>query len=431
MKQSIRAISFMIFFLIFLPNPFPSKSKIYNTQIIRTDGLKSSMSENFTILWEYNDVSTIGDVAISSDGSYIACLNSNNLTLFRSNSSIPLWTSLYGGGKVEISSDGQYIATVGNNQGLYFYNKTDPTPLWHYAAAFKEVEWMDLSSDGAYIVTTGLYGSPGVNLFHRSSNVPIWSYGSGSYSAVGIAISSDGSYFAVSRYGSGGNGEVPVYNRSGSSVSLYRNYFISGNYPFSVDISEDGTIIAAGAQYPTGALLYDRSKATPILNYQNIHCWSIALSSDGNYEVAGTWDMGLFLFERSNPEPLWNISMTGEIHDLAISSNGSYIIASLGANFFAFNKLSSDPLVDLDLGNTVNGLDISGVGNITVLCSSNSLITLIHTYIPEIENDDNPNKEENNNPETISNSSLYILIGLFFIISIQKYKKVVQNKINP
>lgn len=132
----------------------------------------------------------------------------------------------------------------------------------------------------------------------------------------------------------------------------------------AVDISSDGFYIAAIGENGANIYLFNKYSSIPLWNY-SIGGWghSIAISSDGNYIVAGTNDGKLIFFNKDSNIPLWNIS-SGWIYSLAISENGSYIVAGTGSNnLLLFHYSSSTPLWSFNAGGVVLRVAMSNKGN--------------------------------------------------------------------
>ncbi|HIC61906.1 MAG TPA: hypothetical protein EYO72_04155, partial [Marine Group III euryarchaeote] len=55
---------------------------------------------------------------------------------------------------------------------------------------------------------------------------------------------------------------------------------------------------------------------------------SLAISADGEYIVAGSYDKKIYLFNKDSKTPLWNYTTEGTVWSVAISADGGYIIAS-------------------------------------------------------------------------------------------------------
>ena len=74
---------------------------------------------------------------------------------------------------------------------------------------------------------------------------------------------------------------------------------------------------------------------------------SVAISSDGNYIVAGSKDNQIYLFNHSSflsktpKTPMWNYTTGDEVNSVAISSDIFYIIAGSNDNHaYLFNNIS-------------------------------------------------------------------------------------------
>ena len=57
--------------------------------------------------------------------------------------------------------------------------------------------------------------------------------------------------------------------------------------------------------------------------------YSVAISSDGNYIVAGSGDDYVYFFDK-NGNLLWKYKTEGNVHSVAISADGNYIVAGSG-----------------------------------------------------------------------------------------------------
>ena len=66
------------------------------------------------------------------------------------------------------------------------------------------------------------------------------------------------------------------------------------------------------------------SNSVPSRNYTtDDYVNSVAISADGSYIVAGGYDRRVYLFQRDSSEPLWNFTADGSISSVAISLNNS------------------------------------------------------------------------------------------------------------
>ena len=106
-----------------------------------------------------------------------------------------------------------------------------------------------------------------------------------------------------------------------------------------VAISADGKYMVAGGDK---VYLFNKSSTTPktpMWEYDSAgtDIYAVAISADGNYIVAG--DVSKFyLFHKSDPNPLWDYSISGWVNSLAMSSDGTYIAVADMNTFYLFNN---------------------------------------------------------------------------------------------
>jgi len=187
--------------------------------------------------------------------------------------------------------------------------------------------------------------------------VTSWKYGYGSI-PDSIAISSDGTYLAV-----GSRGEILLFKQTEKEL-LWR--FQSGNEAFYVDISSDGYYIAA-CGVNGDVHLFNRSSPIPIwTNSTGLGLLSVAISKDGNYIAAANYpEQGrIFFFNKASSSPIWvHVNPSTEdigFSDVAISDNGSYILASsLNGNISLFNNFDSNPLWTYKPGFSLNNPNVA------------------------------------------------------------------------
>jgi len=148
--------------------------------------------------------------------------------------------------------------------------------------------------------------------------------------------------------------------RSANSIWSYT----AGDGLFSVAISSDGHYIVAGG-HDNKVYLFDKASPTPLWNYTT-GGWvrSVAISSDGQYIVAGSDDDHVYFFNKTSSTPLWNFTTIVNIYSVAISSNGQYIAAGIYRSVYFFDKASSNPLWYHDTGDAavVTSVAISSDG---------------------------------------------------------------------
>ena len=106
---------------------------------------------------------------------------------------------------------------------------------------------------------------------------------------------------------------------------------------------------------------------------------SVAISADGRYIAAGSWDYKIYLFNRSTSVPLWNYTTEGEVYSVDISADGQYIVA--GGNddkVYLFNRSSSIPLREYTTGNILRSVSISADGQYIAAGGSDGKVYLFN-----------------------------------------------------
>ena len=334
-------------------------------------GIKGLTTSSIPVVpvWSYDTSSRNRNVAISSNGQYIAvaCYD-RNLYFFEKDNSTPLWTSNLGQSvqSVAISSDGQYIVagTVRDTNKVYLFEKNSSTPLWDFYTG-GIVTSLAMSSDGQYFVAGVGRDNYSVYLFEKNSSTPLWRYGvgyaTGHVNSVGI--SSDGNYIVAGAY----NGNLYLF-RKNSSTPIWA--YKTPNWAYNVAISSDGNYIVVGDTDGTnpahGIYFFERGNSTPLWSYITWDSvWSVAISSDGQYIVVGTGNTGnqVYFFERNNSTPLWSFNAGDSVRSVAISSDGQYIVAgSFDDKIYFFDKNNSTPLWSYNTISSVETVAISSDG---------------------------------------------------------------------
>jgi WD40 repeat protein len=284
-------------------------------------------------------------------------------------------------GTVESSSDGQYFITKGGNM-LYFFNRSNQTPLWNYTSggSGNTIRSISISSDGEYIVTGS--DTMWVCLFNKDNSTPLWHYVKSPFSPSSVAISSNGQYIAAGlRSGSGAEGsvrygEVCLFNRT-NSIPLW-NYTI-GEWILSVAISANGQYIVAGG-LDNKVYFFNKTNTTPLWSYETAgRVNSIEISSDGQYTVAGTYENKVYLFNNTSSTPLWNYSAGSGYKSLAISSGGQHIVVggTSNGNVYFFNYTSHLPLWVYNEGEYSKKVAMSSDGQYAVIGRFDGIVSLL------------------------------------------------------
>ncbi|MFX0174945.1 MAG: PQQ-binding-like beta-propeller repeat protein [Candidatus Hodarchaeota archaeon] len=131
----------------------------------------------------------------------------------------------------------------------------------------------------------------------------------------------------------------------------------------SVAISSDGEYIVAGA-FNGRVYLFDKDSRKPLWSYETGHeITSVAISSNGDDIVAGSRDRMVYMFNKLVSTPLWSYNTGADVLSVAISSDGNYLVSgSENGNVILFEKSSSTPLWSNSTGYEIKNLDISSDG---------------------------------------------------------------------
>jgi len=109
----------------------------------------------------------------------------------------------------------------------------------------------------------------------------------------------------------------------------------------------------------------------------------LKITPDGKYLVAGSWDQKIYLFDTSNPVPIWVRSIPGMVGVVTISDNGEYIAAtSSNSVLYFFNRSSSIPLWNFTAGDLIRSLDFTPDGQYLAVGSDDFNIYLFERTNP-------------------------------------------------
>ncbi len=242
---------------------------------------------------------TVNNIVVSSDGSmgYCTAVYSDHSEIIALTEDAIEWTiTLDGGaGTLTLSGDDQTLIFTqygGDNSNMIVLNADDGAVL------FTDVEYNQnppaISYDGSIIVNGDYSGY--VHVYERTGDTyeEMWNYhvnggDSGSNSWIGgMAVSSDGTTIAVGTLifnSNGYDGEIYVFDTdTPEPLWIYRN---CGDYVYSVDISADGSLIAAGGYGPT-----DHSGPD------------------------------FFIFRKGSSEPLYTVNTPGSITEVQLADEG-------------------------------------------------------------------------------------------------------------
>ena len=142
-------------------------------------------------MWDYDMGTYVPSVALSSNGNTIVAMSTGNLEaklcLFNKSSSIPLWnfSAENSGGyrDVAISSDGSYIAISHKESipdaksSIYFFEKSNSTPIWSFTdtGSYPDIKSIALSSDASFL-TAGSQNTNNTYLFSPPPHLNFFSF---------------------------------------------------------------------------------------------------------------------------------------------------------------------------------------------------------------------------------------------------------------
>lgn len=233
----------------------------------------------------------------------------------------PLW-SRSGEGGIVISSDWSYIATSTMERAYraYLFDKSGNLQTWDYPESkitekFKDgIYWGTITADGSYVVSYSGMGNTG--LFDRQGNL-LWSYNiEGGVQST--AITPDGNYIVVA-----GITKIYLFDREGNLL------WKIGDNLTSVVITPDGNYIAG--DFRSNVLLFDRqgnllwsydikSGVQPTMNKVQ----SIAITPDGSYIGVIGKDYRVYLLNKQG-NLLWSYKLKYGCYTISISSDGNYV----------------------------------------------------------------------------------------------------------
>ena len=209
-------------------------------------------------LWTYTTTSTIYDIAISENGSYIAMVGIDyNLTVFHKSSNIPIWSYykgdlIYG---VEMSADARYITIMCGDNKIHVFELNNSVPIQTYQInKIGTQENFVMTDDGQFVFTGDSEGEPTSKLyfFDKSEPSSVWNFTIGDNIKCS-AISTDGKYFTACTMGE--DNRIYFFNKS-TSESPWWTYRI--DTPHVVEISADGQYVIVGSHGGNGLLyLFD------------------------------------------------------------------------------------------------------------------------------------------------------------------------------
>lgn len=194
------------------------------------------------LLWKYQASDAVGALALSDDSQYFATGIGSNVSIFDLSISKPIknYTTTATINDVAISSDGMYIAAGSDSRKMLLFDRTSDTPLLNYTCNKKVLD-VEISAAGDYMTALTYTLDGKVYLFNRStslweSTITGWIWGS-------LSISADGQYIIA-----GGDGYLHIFHKS--RPTPFWSYEILGPStsaaPYASAISDNNKYIVCG-----------------------------------------------------------------------------------------------------------------------------------------------------------------------------------------
>ena len=384
--------------------------------------------------WTHDFDEYINSIVFSDDGNYVVAGIGNDVYLGNissmdekfENSIVKQWTTNYEVKSVAISGNNSIVVAGSADDKLYVFNASSETPLWSKNLNNDDVLAVDISYDGKYIVA----GSSNCLYLFDVNSTELWHYngtGNGVNNDIRLLeMSKDGYYIAA-----GAVYDVLVFNRTSSIPMWNHDNNWNGNF-YSLAISADGNYTVAG-NWDNNIYLFNNTDITnPLLwsspTYDGV--FSVDISSNGSYIVAGGDDKYIYLFNQSSPIADWKYNTYSKIYKVAISSDGNYFTAATSNNLYLFNRTCMDPLWTVPLGGQTSALAISHNGSFVAAGTLDGDFYLIgFNYVPSSYN--------GGGPEPITIIIIIVIVGSvisvsavssYTIVSKQKEKKEIQRK---
>jgi WD40 repeat protein len=343
-----------------------------------------------TPVWTYTvELEQFNSVDISRDGlAIVAACTDAKVYFFQCDSGTPAWVFDTQGSRgsvvdVAISSDGCYIA-VADYDHVYLLARGSNVPLRTFTPAIERGDWLttvEIAGDGSVIAAgTWISSSSGSQMFIFDHTRLLWThntdYQSQSENAVKmpIALSHDGARIAC------GGADRRLYFFDGSATPAW-SLEVAQNHDdqvSSVSLSNDGRRLAVGGD--DRCIFFDDTLAgTPTWDFDgdltpvggdttsNLPCGdsstpcnfgighydgAIALSADGKYVVAGAYNSGhVWDLYRGLNRPFRMYTLSDEydpVSKVAVSADGAWVVTgSVFAGELALWEVAPAELIEI------------------------------------------------------------------------------------
>jgi WD40 repeat protein len=300
------------------------------------------------VLWSYEGEGSLNSVSVSSNGSYIVVGSSDGVRLLDHDEGL-LWEypTDFPIVDVTVSPNGDYILAGGSEGGyvipdgvVYCLDKQGDL-VWSIETT--SVSSISLAPEGGYYAMTYLHGlgwNDVVGLCGPKQWLWTDSFGKPGTTAVGVSADGEnvvvgGSSEATTTLGEVGG--VRFYNKSGDLLWEHKiggSYFEGGRY--SVAISSNGKYAVAGYREDEKLYFFDRDRGL-LWNYETGPIEGVSISGDGEY-IAAASSNTVYLFNRQK-SLLWTLkSQIRDIDDVSLSTDAEIIaVIAEGRKVHNFN----------------------------------------------------------------------------------------------
>lgn len=207
------------------------------------------------------------------------------------------------------------------------------------------------SPDNGPVLFESDFSKNEIVLIEARSGSVVWRYPTGKEWVGGVALSADSQYLTAltSRhvYLFSPKSDKPLWQYEFGSSPLTAG----GPKGNGIAISADGSrIIAASAME---VVLFSQEKNQPLWKYP-APALAVTISADGQYQAAAILKDGknaVLLWRNDNDQPIQEFTASGNFHDVSLSDNGQYLVASTGCpdrKAYIFSKDKSQPLIKSD-----------------------------------------------------------------------------------
>ena len=190
--------------------------------------------------------------------------------------------------------------------------------------------------------------------------------------------------------------ESSAFTYSNPSTTPLWSYSTGNQFVSAVEISDDGTYITATSENSVtninekaiGKLfLFNNSiseEKRPLWNYSIENSFScIAISVNGSYIIAGggSSERRVYLFNNSNPTPQWTYDTGGWVYDVETTEDGNKIFAACGSprKVFLFNNTESPPVLGFNTTGLALRVAISSNGSYMAVTDNDAKLYFFNT----------------------------------------------------